>query len=49
MLISKKEFEELKKKVEEQEQIINNMINHLVKLQQEVNELKKPKEPQYFG
>jgi uncharacterized coiled-coil protein SlyX len=49
LLISRKDFEELEKKVEEQEQIINNMINHLVKLQQEVNELKKPKEPQYFG
>jgi hypothetical protein len=49
LLISRKDFEELKKKVEEKEQIINNMINHLVKLQQEVNELKKPKEPQYFG
>jgi uncharacterized coiled-coil protein SlyX len=41
-------MEKLKKKVEEQEQIINNMSFHLVQLQKEINELKKPKDV-YFG
>ncbi|WP_153124663.1 hypothetical protein [Peribacillus tepidiphilus] len=49
MFVTKKEFDELKKKVEDQEQIIQNMSYHLIQLQQEINELKKPNEPNYFG
>lgn len=49
MIVSKKEFEALKKKVDEQEQIINNMSFHLVQMQQEINEMKKPKKDVYFG
>ncbi|MFS0776252.1 hypothetical protein ABC255_09620 [Neobacillus sp. 3P2-tot-E-2] len=49
MFISKKEFEKLENKVKEQDNIINNMSYHLVQLQQEINELKKPKEPNYFS
>jgi len=49
MWVSKKEFEELKKKVEEQNNILDNMSFHMIKMQEEINELKKPKEPNYFG
>jgi hypothetical protein len=49
MLVNKKEYESLKKKVEEQENILNNMSLHLIKLQQELNELKKPKGPAYLA
>ncbi len=49
VFVTKKEFDELKKKVEDQEQIIQNMSYHLIQLQQEINELKKPNEPNYFG
>lgn len=49
MFLPKKDFEELKKRVEEQEQIINNMTHHLINLQHEVNELKKTKEPGYLA
>jgi uncharacterized coiled-coil protein SlyX len=49
MFVSKKEFQQLENKVKEQDNIINNMSYHLVQLQQELNELKKPKEPNYFG
>lgn len=48
MIVSKKDYEALKKKVDEQEQMLNNMSFHLVQLQQEVNGLKRPKEPTYF-
>lgn len=49
MFASKKELEELKNKVKEQDNIINNISYHLVQLQQELNELKTPNEPNYFG
>ena len=49
MWVSKKDFEELKKKVEEQNNILDNMSLHMIKMQEEINELKKPKEPNYFG
>lgn len=49
MFVSKKEFEDLKKKVEQQDQVIKEMMYHMAQLAQEINELKKPKEPNYFG
>jgi cell division septum initiation protein DivIVA len=49
MFVSKKEHEELKKEIKEQDKIINELGFHLIQLQEEVNELKKPKEPTYFG
>jgi hypothetical protein len=49
VFVSKKELEELKNKLKEQENLIHNMQYHLIQLQQEINELKKPKEPAYFG
>jgi glycerol-3-phosphate responsive antiterminator len=48
MFISKKDFEDLKKKVEHQEQVIHILSYDMVRLQQELNELKNPKEPNYF-
>lgn len=49
MFNSKKEIESLKKKVEDQDQLIREVLQHLSHLSQEINELKKPKEPNYFG
>ncbi|MBM7585841.1 cell division septum initiation protein DivIVA [Bacillus pakistanensis] len=53
MFATKKEIEELNKKVDEkikeQDKTINELGFHLIQLQEEVNELKKPKEPTYFG
>jgi prefoldin subunit 5 len=49
MFISKKEFETLKNKVEQQEQLLQQMMYHINQLAQEINELKKPKEPNYFS
>ncbi|WP_157452377.1 hypothetical protein [Bacillus sp. J33] len=49
MFVSKKEYEELKNKVEQQDKLLHEMIYHITDLAKEVNELKKPKEPNYFG
>jgi len=49
VIVPKKEYEALKKKVNEQEVILSNMSFHLVQMQQELDELKKPKEPGYLA
>lgn len=49
MFVSKKEFEDLKNQLEEQKNILDNMSMHMIKMQEEINELKKPQEPNYFG
>jgi hypothetical protein len=49
MFVSKKEHDALKKELEEQKVFISNMMEHLMEMQKQINELKKPKEPNYFG
>jgi len=49
LFTSKKEIEDLKKKVEQQEQLLKEMIYHVTHLANEINDLKKPKQPNYFG
>jgi hypothetical protein len=49
MFVSKKEHDVLKKELEEQKAFIGNMMEHMMNMQKEINELKKPKEPNYFG
>jgi prefoldin subunit 5 len=49
MFVSKKEHDELKKQVEKQNQILKQMSFHLNQVTSELEELKKPKEPNYFS
>lgn len=49
MLVTKKEHEELKKKVEQQEKAMQEMMGFIVDLAKEVDDIKKPKQPNYFG
>ncbi|MBU8773194.1 hypothetical protein [Cytobacillus oceanisediminis] len=49
MFVSKREHEELKKKVEQQESAMREMMGFINDLAKEVSELKKPKESNYFG
>lgn len=49
MFVSKKDHDQLKKKVEDQDKVLREMMGHMAQLVQEIQELKKPKEPNYFG
>jgi prefoldin subunit 5 len=49
MFVSKKEHEELKKQVDKQNQMLKQMSYHLNEVSRNLEELKKPKEPNYFG
>ncbi|MBB6446469.1 hypothetical protein [Bacillus benzoevorans] len=49
MFITKKEFNKLKKQVEEQEKYIQSMTMHMIQLEKELNELKRPQKTAYFG
>lgn len=48
MFVSKKDYDLLKNKVEEQDKLLHEMIYHVNELANQVNELKQPKEPSYF-
>lgn len=49
MFTSKKEIEKLRKDLSALSEAHNRLVNTVVKQQEEINELKKPKEPEYFG
>lgn len=49
MFVTKKALDELKKKVEDQDKVIREVMGYMNQLAQEIQELKKPKEPNYFG
>lgn len=49
MIISRKDYESLKKKVEEIEKQNAELWQGYVFMRQELDELKKPSKPSYFG
>lgn len=49
MFPSKKEFERLQKEVASLSEAHNRLVDTVLKQQDEIYELKKPKEPEYFG
>jgi prefoldin subunit 5 len=49
MFVSKKEFENLQKEIKELKEIVSHLTQRSFYLEQEINELKKPSEPNYFG
>lgn len=49
MFPSKKEVEMLRKELTALSEAHNRLVNTVVRQQEEINELKKPKEPEYFG
>lgn len=48
MFVSKKEYNELKQKVETQEKHLDQAYIIITSLEQSITELKKPQEPIYF-
>ncbi|MBO1515597.1 hypothetical protein [Metabacillus bambusae] len=49
MFVFKKDYKLLENKVQEQDKLLHEMMYHLNQLAQELQELKKPKEPGYFA
>lgn len=49
MFASKKELAELKREIERMSASHNQLTELVLKQQQEIYELKNPKEPEYFG
>lgn len=46
---SKKEFEQMKEDLKNLSDSHNRLVDTVIKQQAEIAELKKPKEPEYFG
>lgn len=49
MFPSKKEFEKLKKELSSLTEAHNRLVDTVINQQAEINELKKPKEPDYMA